>query len=641
VITLLCALAIATLPLEAHHLGVELSDRPSAYIDLGPWARAFQKADGSGPAAVDSDGWPTEDAISVLMDDRAVPAWAPPLDDPSHFQPKEDGVYTLQFKGQATISAASGSPVTVGTPQYSASTGKTTASVTLPPGAPNLIILKFASTHRASGGGIADLHLFRPGYGAAKADQVFTDDLFKAIKSFSYLRFMGWLDTNYPSGYYGDLGHHLLSWSSRNLPGQLVDRPGNALHALPWEYVILLANRSHKDVWINVPIAATGASPADENSYVFQLAKLLRDGDAFTGAKGIDPSLHIYIEHSNEVWNYGFSQYIWNKLAAIDEVKQGNSVLNRDGSTDQEQWTRRRHALRLYQIAKIFEKVFGPGSLNQRVRPILAGWTIQPYWYREVLGWMANTFGPPKSYFYGVAETAYFNDQKASKTASPEQVLAAMSADSDAGRANTMKWRTIADEFGLKLCAYEAGPDNGGGDPTNIGNRILANRLPAMKDAVIHNFKDNFFGLGGDMASYFALSSAYSRYGCWGATDDLSNLHTPKFAACLELATMSATAGSRSSGSTAALASPQHVAVQSLGGNQIRVSWSPVSTAATYTVWYSTGGNFLIAAQGITGASFLHTGLTAGANYVYYVTAQAGPIQSSPSQQVSTTARSK
>jgi len=32
----------------------------------------------------------------------------------------------------------------------------------------------------------------------------------------------------------------------------------------------------------------------------------------------------------------GFGQYIWNKLAAIDEVQQGNSPLNNDGSTDQE-----------------------------------------------------------------------------------------------------------------------------------------------------------------------------------------------------------------------------------------------------------------------------------------------------------------
>ena len=61
---------------------------------------------------------------------------------------------------------------------------------------------------------------------------------------------------------------------------------------------------------------------------------------------------HSSLEHSNEVWNFGFPQYIWNKLAAIDEVKQGGSALNNDGSTDQEVWTHRRHAKRLYEVAK-------------------------------------------------------------------------------------------------------------------------------------------------------------------------------------------------------------------------------------------------------------------------------------------------
>jgi hypothetical protein len=56
-----------------------------------------------------------------------------------------------------------------------------------------------------------------------------------------------------------------------------------------------------------------------------------------------------------------------------------------------------------------------------------------------------------------------------------------------------------------------------------------------MGTLVIHNFRDNFFGIGGDLATYFALSSGFSRWGCWGATEDLANLNTPKYRAIEEL----------------------------------------------------------------------------------------------------------
>ena len=44
---------------------------------------------------------------------------------------------------------------------------------------------------------------------------------------------------------------------------------------------------------------------------------------------------------------------------------------------------------------------------------------------------------------------------------------------------------------------------------------------------------NTYFGLPqpGDLYNsyYFSLASAYSHYGCWGATDDLSDLTTPKY----------------------------------------------------------------------------------------------------------------
>lgn len=55
-------------------------------------------------------------------------------------------------------------------------------------------------------------------------------------------------------------------------------------------------------------------------TYEYQLALLFKNGNEFTGNKGLDPALNIYVEHSNEVWNFGFPQYAINKAMADWEV---------------------------------------------------------------------------------------------------------------------------------------------------------------------------------------------------------------------------------------------------------------------------------------------------------------------------------
>ena len=101
---------------------------------------------------------------------------------------------------------------------------------------------------------------------------------------------------------------------------------------------------------------------------------------------------------------------------------------------------------------------------------------------------------------------------------------------------NTLEIGEIASVWGLKLAAYEAGPGMKVGDKTNIGNRIEAQRDPGIKPIVVEDVLDNWFGLPrpGDVYNYFSLAGAYSRYGCWGATDDISDLTTPKYQAISE-----------------------------------------------------------------------------------------------------------
>jgi hypothetical protein len=90
--------------------------------------------------------------------------------------------------------------------------------------------------------------------------------------------------------------------------------------------------------------------------------------------------LRIYIEHSNEVWNFGFPQYGINKAMAVWEVENSTRKSNLNAAvpgrpdinctSNQECWTHRRHARRVYEISQTFAKVFGPKSLNNQIRMV-------------------------------------------------------------------------------------------------------------------------------------------------------------------------------------------------------------------------------------------------------------------------------
>ena len=512
----------------AGRIGIEVDgigdgSRARPFVDLAKTLRPWMKIGASGAASTDAAGWPTTDAATVLFDIRPAYAWAPPIDDPDKFQPDWSGAYTFAFKGQATVGALEDNRIQITGQKYDAPTNTTTAKIVVPKSA-GLLILAFTNTRRAPtapvGSGITDLRVLRPGYTPA-GKETFTREFVQSLAPFSVIRYMDWLETNHNPGYYGDTGHHALNWADRRLPTDATQQPTGAKYGVAWEYVVELANRTGKDLWINIPVAAT-------DDYITQLARMLK--------RDLKPTLNIYVEHSNEVWNFGFPQYVYNKLAAIDEVKRGGSPLNSDGSKDEETWTHRRHAKRLVEAARIFQAVFGKDSLNKRIRPVYASWVISPdAHYRDVLAWVEKTYGPPKNYFTAIAGAAYYNAEKAAPNASVTQVLDAMRANSD----DNLKFRTalqqIAASYGLKHFQYEVGPDTGGGKTENVANRIRANRDPRIKEIVLHDARANWFARGGDLYMYFSHISSYSRHGAWGLSEDVENLHTPKWEAIYEL----------------------------------------------------------------------------------------------------------
>ena len=263
------------------------------------------------------------------------------------------------------------------------------------------------------------------------------------MKPFDHLRWMGSTGTNSYSWQCGGenaAGCSVIRWEDRSLPayGYLDKNLCKGCLGVPWVYVLLAANELRTDVWINVPVTAsaptvcrtaptTVSPPGDPNkcldsdptaTYEHQLALLFKNGNEFTNYTGLHPSLNIYVEHSNEVWNFGFPQYGINKAMAMWEVqnstaKAGSNLAKPvpgrpdiNCTANAECWTHRRHARRVYEISQTFEKVFGAGALNSRVRMVYASWSIglQEY-YNNTLSWLAAEVGPVDKFLYALAIT--------------------------------------------------------------------------------------------------------------------------------------------------------------------------------------------------------------------------------------------
>ena len=539
-------------------LGVEFTSVPSATCDVipasqGGWTVAttpsLLRRDGDRPAAVDADGWPTEDAYIIPF------ISTPDAADPTQFVPPETfGAYTLSFKGKASLQLAPQINATLSDVVFNPTTWTTTATLTLSPPVAGLGF-GFAGTQRtagaAVGSGVTRVRLLQPGSPAGCA--MFTPAVVAAVAPFSHARFMTFTSGDYIVGYANaSAGVGIeVEWADRTHLTDALWIPGSARprsFGAPWETVVVLSQAASVGVWLNVPAQAS-------DDYVEQLATLLRDGSAATGGVGVPTTLPIYVEHANEVWLNGSAAanggpsatYLYNRaMAAAEVAANASSNLNSDGVDDPEIWGYRRHLRRVVTIGAIFARVFGAGAFPARVRPVL-GW-VQTFqrelsdlvvWYNSAL---APLYGPPPSAIYGVAVNAYAV-AGVLPGATEADIVAAVVAQSDAARPTRAAIVAVAARAGLRLMTYEGSlvciPLER--DDATTGAIISANRGSAWGAAMVHDFAVNWAPVAGDGPfNFFALSSQYGedvpvpRYQ-WGLTEDVYNTNTSKFDAVRSL----------------------------------------------------------------------------------------------------------
>ena len=486
---------------------------------------------------LDANGWPLSDAT--------LPLWSNGLE--------LNGAYQLSFTGQAQVTDWAGlgqfsvggvnyGPVLPAGTGYNATTNTTSAVWTVAASnTTTTAALGFGLSQRMPGSpissGVTNLHLLRPlapGSTASHgAGELFSAQYKAFLANFTGIRFMDYLATN---------GNRQVNWSDRVTPGlatqyQPVSGYGWQGKGGSIEDLVMLANETGKDVWINIPVGAS-------DDYVTKLAQLLEYGsdgtNAYTSAQAspayppLNSNIKIYLEYSNEIWNSAYPQYAANLAAAQAEIAGGASPLNYDGSTDSSVWAKRRIVERTAQISNLFRAVWGNANMMYRIRPVFEwqyansnntaaiGLSFLENYYDNADG-IAHVAAPePANYYLWGGGAGWYVTPSSPSAGSVSAIYA--SGETTPSTEGDAIW---AYAFGLHEMGYEGGFEVGGDAPSTL--QLTANLDPEAQPFSTTAIQ-SFFKLGGGVPFVFN-AAGYTSYGV--ANPTIADQDTPKMQAIL------------------------------------------------------------------------------------------------------------
>ncbi len=436
-----------------------------------PWTNSSDSLVG-----LDSKGWPAGPARIGFMEGN-VPSYL------------ASSGYKLRFNGPScNVVSAGGGGVTISNAVYS--NGVCTADVTI-----NSITASWFDFSAA----VQNVALMRPGhtYGV----DYFNKDFLAAIAPFSLLRTMQTFGPGlsmWGAQMNGVMANRDTTWASRQKPGA-----GYAYNGPSIEDLVLFANLTGKDVWVNIPLNAT-------LDYITKFAQVFRygsDGSTFlpytstthdpatwnpsitSWYPGLLPGRNVYVEFSNEIWNYlgsGTSQY-------NAEMGAGDPHhLNFNGLGGGDIWV----AWKVVQIGYAWRQVWGDSAMGSRVRIVMANQGDWGQWWRHgiMLSYIQGVFGgstygstidgvptghPVNWYINNISGSLYSHDNNPGNLDTYfSQLTTSLSSTgglSSAGESNSIVQRidwadSLAAQYGLKFSSYEAGTEVPNGSVEQSGD---------------------------------------------------------------------------------------------------------------------------------------------------------------------------
>jgi hypothetical protein len=335
----------------------------------------------------------------------------------------------------------------------------------------------------------------------------FHPEFLRSMQDYAVIRFMNWADANStPSSSLPEARRFETTWSSR-----VTLEDAQWFGRVPLEVMIDLANEAHVEPWLTLP------SRADDD-YARRAGELVR--------ARLDPSLRVWVEYSNEVWNAQFPQhgYALERGHALGLAEEDDEAVLRFYARR----TRELHGL------------FAEGLADDAERPtrmvrVYASQSVSPWRSEQILDFedtfrhadvlaIAPYFGspvPPEHY----AEWRAMSLEAFFARAEAEDLEPARRAIADQAR--------VARERGLALVAYEGGQHyvaQGDEEVTAfLGRAARDPRMEALYDRYLASFETE----GGRLMVHMSDCSAGGRDGYWGAIERLGQPigETPKLRA--------------------------------------------------------------------------------------------------------------
>ena len=327
----------------------------------------------------------------------------------------------------------------------------------------------------------------------ASQTDTFAPEFMNSLQGFKVLRFVKWAY----AGVEGNSGtnaawgggtqaspKYLVTWANRTKPG---DANYVGSDGVPVEVMMQLASQANADPWFNMPWNA-------DDDYITRFATYVRDNLA--------AGHQVYVEESNEVWNWGYPVATQAKAEA-----QAEGLPGADGSAVGSNLER--YAEKTEHVMDIWKNVFAATGQSSQLVRVAAFQHVNPYVSDKLLGYMNLS-----QHVDALATAPYWGDGGGITGLTEDQIMTSYLPGQITSMVNFgAQQKAVAQKYGLRYVAYEAG--QGLVIPANVALLQQVERDPRMYD-LYKSFISQWQSQIGDTMNLFNLNSPINQYGGWG-----------------------------------------------------------------------------------------------------------------------------
>lgn len=420
---------------------------------------------------LDENGWPKQVPVENIPGTEApqivLTVWA-------NTEVLPAGTYVLLYEGEGTITLRWDAQVITSEP------GRMEVNVT--PGVANIMALEINATDPANH--IRNIRFLMPDTEETYPEQIWCAEWMNKLTPFSALRFMDWGYTN---------NSPLQDWTDRALESQYTfTRVG-----MPYELMVKACNDLDKDAWVCIPHRAS-------DDYIQKMAELFRDQ--------LEPERKLYVEYSNETWNWIFDQ---------------THYLNDQGDQNTS-WPERTVPF-VQNALDIWSEVFA-NEMDRIVRVVGVQHSWQDVSNRVVFNMQPGSFDAfaPAAYFHIPGE-GHAALKALGNNVPVEEVLtwARQGMLEEAWSWTLSQQKSIADELGIPMLYYEGGqhltPDPWGTNQ-NYGPAMVAAQRDSGMYTLYREWLDSLSTLGSPQDPGLFMHFSYigvpsQKYGSFGSLE--------------------------------------------------------------------------------------------------------------------------